>query len=170
MSMTQLERALAEGLAKLSNLDIPAIIEAAQASCLGGPEIVQTVQMTPVTKVETPAPEPEKPKRTRKAEQPAPAPEPEKAAPPPPPRPPAPAQEPAAPAAGLNITGLIEGTGAQKKVVKDVFLAAVEKAGTLAALVALNDICDCGIPTAQFTEETAAVLRRRMTRWGMSLT
>jgi hypothetical protein len=49
-----------------------------------------------------------------------------------------------------------------------VFLAAVEKAKTLAALVALNATCDCGFATGDYTEETAAVLKRKLTRWGMA--
>lgn len=72
------------------------------------------------------------------------------------------------PTPGINISGLFTGTGADKKVVKTVFLAAVEKAETLAALVALNDICDCGIDTSdgRFTEDTSVVLRKKLTRWG----
>ena len=127
-----------------------------------------------MTTVQTAAPEAEKPKRARRteatqpaAEAPAPAPVPEEK--PVPPTPP-PAQAPeTAQTPGVNLTGLFEGSGPSKKVVKAVFLEAVEKAGTLAALVALNDMCDCGIDTTTYTEETAAVLRRRMTRWGMQL-
>lgn len=175
MSMTKLEEALAIELTKVTTVDVKAIIEAAQAACIGGPSNTQTVQETPVTTVQTAAPWAEKPKRARKteatppaAETPAPAPVPEE-------KPATPATPPAAPAPeaaqtpGVNLTGLFEGSGPSKKVVKAVFLEAVEKAGTLAALVALNDMCDCGIDTTGYTEETAAVLRRRMTRWGMQL-
>ena len=174
MSMTKLEEVLAVALRAATNVDIPAIIEAAQACIVGGPS--QTVQTTPVAHVETPAPETEKPKRGRKPSQesvPPPAAEPE--TPPAPPVPPTPpvAEPPAAPAntgSGLNITGLFEGSGPGKKVVKAVFLTAVEKATNLAALVAINDICDCGIETGGYSEETSPVLRRRLTRWGMALT
>lgn len=180
MSMTKLEEALAIELTKVMTVDVKAIIEAAQAACIGGPSNTQTVQETPVTTVQTAAPETENPKRARKTEAtqpvgeqqaPAPAPVPEeKPVPPPAPAatPPPPAPE-TAQTPGVNLTGLFEGSGPSKKVVKAVFLEAVEKAGTLAAMFALNDMCDCGIDTTGYTEETAAVLRRRMTRWGMQL-
>lgn len=171
--MTKLEEALAIELMKVMTVDVKAIIEAAQAACIGGPSNAQTVQETPVTTVQTAAPEAEKPKRARRteatqpaAETPAPATVPEEKPTTPPPAAPAPE---AAQTPGVNLTGLFEGVGAFRKVVKAVFLEAVEKAGTLAALVALNDMCDCGIDTTTYTEETAAVLRRRMTRWGMQL-
>lgn len=178
MSMTKLEKVLAETLAKVTSVDIPAIVEAAQACCCGGGgcgEPAQTVQTTPVTRVETATPEAEKPKRERnRRETPAAQepPNPETQTPPVPPPQEQKAPETVKPseAPGVQITGLIEGDGPGRKVVKAVFLAAVEKAVTLAALTALNDICDCGVETSGFTEETAPVLRRRLTRWGMALT
>ena len=161
--MTKLEQTLAEALAKATNVDIPAIIAAAEACCLGG----QTVQETKVSVVETAAAEQEKPKRTRKTAEAAPAPAEEKPATPPL------AEEKEEPATtnatspqGIDISGLFTGSGADKKVVKDVFLAAVEKAKNLAALVALNATCDCGFATGDYTEETAAVLKRKLSRWG----
>lgn len=174
MSMTKLEEVLADTLGRVSDINIKAIIEAAQACIVGGPS--QTVQTTPVAQVETTAPEGEKPKRGRKPAQesvPPPAAEPE--TPPAPPVPPtSPVAEPPTattnPGAGLNITGLFDGSGPGKKIVKAVFLPAVEKATNLAALIAINDICDCGIETGGYTEETSPVLRRRLTRWGMALT
>ena len=176
MSMTKLERVLAEGLAKATNVDIPAIIEAARECCIGGPDTVQTVQTTPVTKVETPAPEAEKPKatRARKTEAIPPPPAAFEQAPeaPKPPEPPAAKPQEEAASSGLVLTGLIEGTGAQKRVVKEVFLSLLEKAkGDHAKLLAINDICDCGLPKDDFAApETSPVLYRRLTRWGMMLT
>ena len=165
--MTKLEQTLAEALAKATNVDIPAIIAAAEASCLGG----QTVQETKVSVVETAAAEQEKPKRTRKTAEAAPAPAEEKPATPPlaeEKEEPAPtnATDPRDTFTFIDLTGLFTGSGADKKVVKDVFLAAVEKAKNLAALVALNAACDCGFATGDYTEETAAVLKRKLSRWG----
>jgi len=71
-----------------------------------------------------------------------------------------------APTVGIDLSGLFTGSGADKKVVKTVFLTAVEQANTLAHLVALNATCDCGFATGDFTEETAAVLKRKLARWG----
>lgn len=167
--MTQLEQKLAEAISALiPTLDMVGIIEAARGSCA----CEQTVGTSPVTKVETAASEPAK--RTRRT---TPSPEPEKTVitdvvpadaiagriPEP---------EKASPVAdkpsgvGIDISGLFEGAGASKKVNKAVFLAAVEKAGTLAALVALNNTCDCGFATGDYTEETAPVLKRKLNRWG----
>lgn len=166
-NMTQLEKVLATELAKLATIDIPAIIEAAQASIIGG---CKTVASENVKVVETVAEKPVKPARTMKEVVEAnKAPVVEK-----------PAQEvtqkaaptkedytsPATVSAGVNISGLFSGTGADKKVVKDVFLAAVEQAKTLQALVALNATCDCGFATGDYTEETAPVLKRKLARWG----
>lgn len=169
--MTQLEQKLAETIGKLvPGLDLAGIIEAARGPCA----CEQTVG-TPPAVVVTAQPEPAK--RTRKAaavepEKPAvlfdaegkdvpadkPVPVPDKA---PEVDKPVPAN-----AAGIDLTGLFEGTGLSKKVVKDVFIAAVEKAKTLAALVALNEVCDCGFATGDYTEETAGVLKRKLNRWG----
>lgn len=172
--MTQLEQKLAEAIsAIIPGFNLVGIIEAARGPC--GCE--QTVGTPPVV-VETPQPPAAEPsKRARKAaavepEKPAvvfnadgkdvpadkPTPEPEKV-------PEADRPVPAT-ASGIDLTGLIVGTGASKKVVKDVFLAAVEKAKTLSALVALNDVCDCGFATGDYTEETAGVLKRKLNRWG----
>lgn len=165
--MTQLEQKLAEALGKQTGIDILGIIEAARGPCA----CEQTVGTSPATKVETAAQEPAK--RTRKtagavdgspvAPAAVPAPEPEKPAPEPEKAPPA---GDAQPSVGIDITGLFEGSGASKKLVKSVFMAAVEKASSLASLVALNAACDCGFATGDYTEETAPVLKRKLTRWG----
>lgn len=191
MSMTSLEKVLAIELAKVSNVDIPAIIEAAKACSVGVgcdrylatatvAEGQTVVVETAIGKVEVP-PVVQKPARTKKevpevvgsqsvepikpVETPSPVvqltPEPvaEKPAPVAP-------VTPAATTLGIDLTGLFVGTGADKKVVKDVFLAAVEKAKNLATLVALNATCDCGFATGDYTEETAPVLKRKLNRWG----
>jgi len=171
--MTQLEQKLAEAISALiPGFDLVGIIiEAARGPCA----CEQTVG-TPPAVVVTAQPEPAK--RTRKAAVVGSLPEPEKSIPEQAPAPAAatPASEPEkapeagkpipANAAGIDLTGLFEGTGASKKVVKDVFIAAVEKAKTLAALVALNEVCDCGFATGDYTEETAGVLKRKLNRWG----
>ena len=160
MYTTSLEKVLAESLARCTGADIPGIIEAAQAACKGGPVTVAT---TPVTIVETVAPKVEKPKAVKATVEKvvetvgkpveATTPEPEK-----------PVTQ--APTVGIDLSGLFTGSGADKKVVKTVFLTAVEQAKTLAHLVALNATCDCGFATGDFTEETAAVLKRKLARWG----
>ena len=163
-NMTQLEKVLAAELAKVAVIDVAAIIEAAQACCMGGPAV--TVATAPTTIVETPAPKAEKAKavkatvekpveQVKPVETPAPTPAPvvEKPATP-------------APTVGIDLSGLFTGSGADKKVVKDVFLAAVEQAKTLAHLVALNATCDCGFDTSTYTEDTTPVLRRKLDRWG----
>lgn len=159
--MTQLEQKLAEAISALiPGFDLPGIIEAARGPCA----CEQTVGTSPVTKVETAASEPAA-KRTRKTAGAV------EGSPLTPASPTAPEPEKAAPAAdkapgGIDISGLFEGTGASKKLNKAVFLAAVEKAGTLSALVALNATCDCGFATGDYTEETAPVLKRKLNRWG----
>lgn len=168
MSMTKLEEVLANALKAATNVDIPAIIEAAQACVIGGP--AQTVQETPVTTVIPPAAEPateKSTKRTRKAEPTSETPS-EVSKPAEAPASTQPPVAPAAPAApaGVDLSGLFSGSGASKKLNKEVFLAAVEKAGTLAALVALNATCDCGYATGAYTEDTAGVLKNKLLRWG----
>ena len=171
--MTQLEQKLAETIGKLvPGLDLAGIIEAARGPCdhtFGTPPVVVVTPQPPAAEPakrtrKTAAAEPEKPATILDASgkellEGKPTPEPEKAPEPDKPIPPA-------TASGIDLTGLIVGTGASKKVVKDVFLAAVEKAKTLAALVALNDVCDCGFATGDYTEETAGVLKRKLNRWG----
>lgn len=169
--MTQLETALAVALAKLANIDIVAIIDAAQ-------RVSDVAEQTVGSGVAIVAPPPavvEPAKRTRKVAEPtapaadAPKVEPTAQKPSEPPKEPEaakPAATPTAGATGIDITGLLEGSGPTQKVVKAVFLAAVEKAPSLAALVALNEVCCCGIATESFTEETVPVLKRRMNRWG----
>lgn len=181
MSMTKLEQTLAEALAKATNVDIPAIIAAANACCVGGCGGEQTVQTGKVetlttaagVKGETGA------KRVRRTAEPEAPADPAPATPPAteaakPAIPPPPAEKPADPppaasapqGVGIDLTGLFTGSGADKKVVKDVFLKAVEKASNLAALVALNAACDCGFSTGDYTEETVPVLKRKLSRWG----
>jgi outer membrane biosynthesis protein TonB len=157
-----LEKVLAESLARCTGADIPGIIQAAQECCKGGGETVATA---PVTIVETPAPKPEKAKAVKATvEKPV-----EQVKPVEPlvvePTAEKPQATPA-PTVGIDLSGLFVGTGADKKVVKTVFLAAVEQAKTLAHLVALNATCDCGFATGDYTEETAAVLKRKLARWG----
>lgn len=161
MSMSKLEKVLAESLAKMTNVDILGIIAAAQESC-GACEtqagdnvkvVVTTAEPTP-----KPAPvkrvkeQPQKPVETASVD-----PEPVKEK-----------EKPTAtvPADSVDLTGLFVGSGADKRVVKDVFLAAVEKSKTLAHLIALNAACDCGFATGDYTEETMPVLKRKLTRWG----
>lgn len=163
MYKTSLEKVLAESLARCTGADIPGIIAAAQEACMGG---CATSATGPVEVVVTPAPKDTKPKGLKKeAETVKPVetpvvetkPEPVVATPPP-------ANK--EPAVGIDLSGLFTGTGADKKVVKDVFMAAVEKAKNLATLVALNATCDCGFATGDYTEETALVLKRKLNRWG----
>ena len=167
MYTTSLEKVLAESLARCTGADIPGIIAAAQECVKGGPDtVVTTVATAPVTVVETPAPKPEKVKVVKTtAEKPVEQVKPVEM-PPLAEKPTAPAPTNAIPTVGIDLSGLFVGTGADKKVVKTVFLAAVEQAKTLAHLVALNATCDCGFATGDFTEETAAVLKRKLTRWG----
>lgn len=166
MNMTKLEKVLAENLTAVTGVDIIAIIEAAGGSATQRDDTV-TEQAGKVTVVETPAAkvkakkiEPAKTVETPvdnsrpvPTERPRPEPVPEQTA-------------DDSPLPGIDITGLFTGSGADKKVVKDVFLAAVEKANNLATLVALNATCDCGYATGDYTEETAAVLKRKLARWG----
>jgi hypothetical protein len=166
MYTTSLEKVLAESLARCTGADIPGIIAAAQECCKGGPaNVVTTVATAPVTVVETPAPKAEKAKAVKTtAEKPV-----EQVKPVETPvveQPVTNPSNPPTPAVGIDLSGLFVGTGADKKVVKDVFLKAVEQAKTLAHLVALNATCDCGFATGDYTEETAAVLKRKLTRWG----
>ena len=165
MYTTSLEKVLAESLARCTGADIPGIIEAAQAACMGG-NVALNIAL-PAEVVVTPAPKAEKAPRTAKEVKAtvekvvetvgkpveATTPEPEK-----------PVTQ--APTVGIDLSGLFTGSGADKKVVKTVFLTAVEQANTLAHLVALNATCDCGFATGDFTEETAAVLKRKLARWG----
>ena len=181
MYTTSLEKVLAESLARCTGADIPGIIEAAQAACMGGNVAVATgctTETVTVGSLANNAPagvaatkavveEVAKTKRITKAMQEeaaqklvepvkpveATTPEPEK-----------PVTQ--APTVGIDLSGLFTGSGADKKVVKTVFLTAVEQANTLAHLVALNATCDCGFATGDFTEETAAVLKRKLARWG----
>lgn len=169
-NMTQLEKVLATELAKLASIDVAAIIEAAQAACIGG---CKTVANENVKVVETPAEKVTKPVRTAKelveankapiVEKPV---QEKTVTTPPAEKKEEPAPEKPSTSAGVNLTGLFTGSGADKKVVKDVFLAAVEQAKTLQQLVALNATCDCGLATGDYTEETAAVLKRKLARWG----
>jgi len=182
MYTTSLEKVLAESLARCTGADIPGIIAAAQECCKGGSASVTEVVVSPTAtptitkkaakairasikeleKPITPAGDtcaPEKPAETVgkpvEATTPTPTPAPV-------------AEKPATPAptVGIDLSGLFVGTGADKKVVKTVFLAAVEQAKTLAHLVALNATCDCGFATGDYTEETAPVLKRKLARWG----
>jgi len=182
MYTTSLEKVLAESLARCTGADIPGIIAAAQECCKGGSASVTEVVVSPTAtptitkkaaaairasikereKPITPAGDtcaPEKPAETVgkpvEATTPTPTPAPV-------------AEKPATPAptVGIDLSGLFVGTGADKKVVKTVFLAAVDSAKTLAHLVALNATCDCGFATGDYTEETAAVLKRKLARWG----
>ena len=164
MNITPLEKILAESLARCTGADIPAIILAAQEACMGG---CKTVADTAVEVVTTPAPtlnngKPTPKKKTVEPSKDNPTEEPKLPSEPIAP----PAENPSVTATGIDLTGLFTGSGADKKVVKDVFLAAVEKAKTLAHLVALNATCDCGFATDLYNEETAPVLRRKLTRWG----
>lgn len=157
--MTQLESALASALSEATGIDIAGIIRAAR----GGSE--QTVGNGNVTQVVSGGCA----CKEKKADP---------VAPPPPPSlvpddpggefPPLDEPEhtdPERPASsGVNITRPFD--PATKKLNKDVFLAAVEKANTLASLTALNETCDCGISTAIYTEETARGLKNKLTRWG----
>lgn len=167
-NMTQLEKVLAAELAKVAVIDVAAIIEAAQECCMGGctPAITEVVV--------TPTPEVEKPKVTRKTpvkevnpiapnDQPQVEPKPA-STPAPTPEPVAPVTPPTTP--GIDLTGLFTGTGADKKVVKDVFLAAVEKAKSMAAINALNATADCGFAFGDFTDNEIEVARRKLKRWG----
>lgn len=177
MSMTKLEESLAKSLADVTKVDIGAIIDAARATC---PDGATTVSVGPAKTVETTVPpeqEAGRTKRVSKATQetlpPVPTQQPVKIEPPstattiPPPVEQAVAQtNTTQPQGGINLTGLFTGSGADKKIVKEVFLAAVAKATNLAQLIALNATCDCGFPTGDYTEETAAVLKRKLTRWG----
>jgi hypothetical protein len=171
MSMTTLEKVLADALAKVTQVDIPAIIAAAQACCVGGCETEVVVDLGTLGEPERAQPKPEKAPRTKKEVETV-----------------KPVETPVVletktePAAlkpptfikhttvviqdGINLTGLFTGTGADKKVVKAVFLNAVEQSKTLSALVALNATCDCGFATGDYTEETAPVLKRKLARWG----
>lgn len=183
MSNTQLECALAEALEKATGVNIPAIVAAAQACCIGG--CAPTVAEGKVEVVVTPAPtvtkkaaaavraaikEVEKPIETPVTKPPETegvkyetiatgTPLVEK------PTPVAPVVS-KEPPAGIDLSGLFVGTGADKKVVKDVFLAAVEKAKNVATLAALNATCDCGFATGDYTDNEMEVLRRKLKRWG----
>ena len=174
-NMTSLENVLAAALAKATNVDIPAIIEAAQACCIGG--CTPTVAEGKVEVVVTQAPEAEKPKPARVKKEVAPTipnppgcqPEQEcKPTPDPVAEKPAPVEPLVSkePPAGIDLSGLFVGAGADKKVVKDVFLAAVEKAKNVATLAALNATCDCGFATGDYTDNEMEVLRRKLKRWG----
>lgn len=164
---TQLEQVLAKELAKVANVDIEAIIIAAQRACMGG---CKTVASENATVVVSPVKE-EKSKAVKLPVQEA-APDkstnaydpnatqvnqtmPEKLQPPKP-----------EPTVGIDLSGLFTGSGADRKVVKDVFLAAVEKAKSLAALTALNATCDCGFDLSAYTDDTVEVVRRKLRRWG----
>jgi hypothetical protein len=182
MYTTSLEKVLAESLARCTGADIPGIIAAAQECCKG---VCQTVEVgmsdTVITAGSacgqggTATQEPEKPKRTRipakevapvtpAGDSPATEPLPQGGMIADAGKPPTPVTQ--APTVGIDLSGLFTGSGADKKVVKDVFLKAVDSAKTLAHLVALNATCDCGFATGDYTEETAAVLKRKLTRWG----
>ena len=177
MSMTKLEEVLAKSLADVTKVDIGAIIDAARVTGTG---CAATVSVGPAKTVETTVSteqEVGRTKRASKAAQETPPPastqQPVKIEPTPtattitPPIEQTTAQtNTAQPQGGINLTGLFTGSGADKKVVKEVFLAAVSKATNLAQLVALNATCDCGFPTGDYTEETAVVLKRKLTRWG----
>jgi pyruvate/2-oxoglutarate dehydrogenase complex dihydrolipoamide acyltransferase (E2) component len=156
--VTQLELALARALGTQTGLDVEAIINAAQASAgdkaPDAPKAERKKAAAAPTAPETPQP--------LKPDAPA---EPPKPVPPPGAQPAPEPQKDAAPA-GVDLTGLFTGSGAEKKVVKAVFLAAVEKANGLAALVALNGACDCGIDASPDTAETAPLLKKKMLRWG----
>ena len=183
MSMTQLEKVLAESLAKYTSgqIDVVKIIEAAQAAVIGGcqtTEATGTVIETAIGQVVVPPAAPKAPRTKKEVVE---APPPPKAEPPaaePPPvkqepvtqEPPKNETMPEKPAqtSGVNLTGLFTGSGADKKVVKDVFLAAVEQAKSLPALVALNATCDCGFALGDYTEDMVEVVRRKLRRWGMA--
>ena len=171
--MTELEHLFAGKLGELLNVDIVRIIEAARS----GDRDAQTVGTNPSVVV-TGTPDVSQPKaRSRKAAEAAPV----SAPPAQEPKPETAAQEKAQPAAepakeeakletqasGLNLTGLFTGSGTSKTVVKEVFFEAVERAGTLKALLALHDVCECGLPNIEaYTEETIALLKKRMVKWG----
>lgn len=181
MSMTKLEEVLAKSLADVTKVDIGAIIDAARATCPDGVSTVAAGSMKVVVTGVGAEQEVGRTKRASKAVQETPtsvsSQQPAKTEPPstattiPPPVEP-PVQQTVAqtnttqPQGGINLTGLFTGSGADKKIVKEVFLAAVGKATNLAQLIALNATCDCGFPTGDYTEETAAVLKRKLTRWG----
>lgn len=199
--MTQLEKVLAEALTKFTstNIDVAAIIEAAQACCIGGclPTVAtgsttETITVTPTivgsannnAGVQTP-PKAEKAPRTKKevVDTLVKAIEPAVQECKPDSMPPVDTSHPEdefrptkdqaiapvvtkEPTVGIDLTGLFVGTGADKKVVKDVFLAAVEKAKNVATLAALNATCDCGFATGDYTDNEMEVLRRKLRRWG----
>lgn len=177
MSMTKLEEVLAKSLADVTKVDIGAIIDAARATCPDGGSTVATGSMKVVLTGVGAEQEVGRTKRASKAVQETPtsvsSQQPAKTEPPstvttipPPVEPTATQTNTAQPQGGINLTGLFTGSGADKKIVKEVFLAAVGKATNLAQLIALNATCDCGFPTGDYTEETAAVLKRKLTRWG----
>jgi len=185
MYTTSLEKVLAESLARCTGADIPGIIAAAQECCKGGPASVTEVVVSPTAtptitkkaaaairasikeleKPITPAGDtcaPEKPAETVgkpvEATTPTQTPAPVDTGKPPP--------ENKEPPTGMVLSGLFTGCGPDKKVVKTVFLSAVEQAKTLAHLVAMNATCDCGFDTSTYAEDTVPVLRRKLDRWG----